>query len=572
MNGAARSQTAADDRTACDSERGRGFARVAYLCGVLAAASACGGSNGGSGAPATGGDSGTGGSAPATGGDSGTGGAAPATGGSSTGGSAPATGGSSTGGSAPATGGGSGTGGSAPATGGGSGTGGTAAGGSAGAGSGGSADGGTGGGSTSCTFEQSSSVSPKIGTVGVVTFMTSLSDVQSAKIDFGLTTSYGMTAPVDLTQPSYRTLLLGMKASHLYHYRITATGASGDCQSQDYTLMSGPLANGLVKPSVTTSDATALAGGFLITGQYVANSTGSGPAFILDADGDIVWWYNIEDYVTGAVMDYAGTHLWINTHPPDLANEKVHRVTMDGMTDEDLTSQMPKLSHQLTVLPDETVAFYADDGGTEGCSDIKERSPDGTVRTIVNSQKALGTTGQCHVNDIQYSAADDTLVFSDHIHCSVAKIKRSDGSTVWILNGATKTFTGDVWLGSEHGIQILGLDDFLIFNNNSRSVAGANTSVSIGTGDGSQVIEIKLDLGAKTVSEVWSYKAMGIMYQTDVMGDVQRLWNGDLVVAFGGKGIIQEITSDGTVLQEMKTTTNFGYIQKRRTLYGPPPR
>ena len=438
--------------------------------------------------------------------------------------------------------------------------------------SGGTAGAGTGGGATSCTFEQSSSLSEKIPTVGIVTFTTTLSGVQAAKIEFGLTTAYGMTAPVDLAQPSYRTLLLGMKASNLYHYRITVTGANGDCSSPDYTLTSGPLANGLVKPQVRTDNAGALAGGFLITGQYVANSSGSGPAYIVDADGDIVWWYNIEDYVTGAVMDYAGTHMWINNHPPNLADAKVHRVSMDGMTDEDLTSQMQRLSHQLTVLPDETLAFYADDGGSEGCSDIKERSPDGSVRTIVNSQKALGTTGQCHVNDIQYSPDDDTLVFSDHIHCTVAKIKRSDGSTVWVLNGSTKTFEGDVWLGSQHRIHILGVDDFLLFNNNSRSVAGATTSVAQGAGDGSRVVELKLDLSAKTVSEIWSYKAFGNSYQTDVMGDVQRLWNGNLVVAFGGKGVIQEITADGTVLQELKTTTNFGYIQKRRTLYGPPPR
>jgi hypothetical protein len=364
-----------------------------------------------------------------------------------------------------------------------------------------------------------------------------------------------------------------MKASRLYHYRITAVNGSGQCQSPDYTIMTGPVANGLVKPMVTTNDAAALAGGFLITGQYVANpSTGTGPAFILDADGDIVWWYNIEDYVTGVVMDYAGTHMWINNHPPNLANAKVHRVTMDGMTAEDLTSQMPKLSHQLTVLPDETVAFYADDGGTLGCSDIKERAPNGTVRTIVNSQTALGTTGQCHVNDIQYSKEDDTLIFSDHIHCAVAKIRRSDGSTVWILNGATKTFTGDTWLGSEHGIQVLGLDDFLIFNNNSSSVVGTTIPVSMGAGDGSQAIEIKLNLSGKTVTKIWSYKATGTKYQTDVMGDLQRLANGNLVIAFGGKGIIQEIKPDGTVLQEMRTTTNFGYIQKRATLYGPPPR
>ena len=355
---------------------------------------------------------------------------------------------------------------------------------------GGTGAGGGGGGTQSCAFTQSSSPSAMIATVGIVTWSTTLADVQSARIDFGLTTSYGMTAPVDLTQPSYRTLLLGMKSSRTYHYRITATSSSGDCPSPDYTILTGPLANGLVKPTVTTNDAGALAGGFLITGQYVQNANGSAPGYILDSDGDIVWWYNIEDYVTGVVMDYAGTHMWINNHPPNLADAKVHRVSMDGMTDEDLSSQMYELSHQLTVLPDETVAFYAADSGTNGCSDIKERAPNGTVRTIVNSQTALGTTGQCHVNNIQYSSQDDTLVFSDHIHCAVAKIRRSDGSVVWILNGATKTFTGDSWLGSEHGIQILGLDDFLIFNNNSQSIAGTTIPQSMGTGDGSGALEI----------------------------------------------------------------------------------
>ena len=429
------------------------------------------------------------------------------------------------------------------------------------------------GGSAQCTITATSSLSTKIPTVGIVTWSTSLTGVQSAKIDFGLTTSYGMTAPVDLTQASYRTLLLGMKGSHLYHYRVTATNSSGSCQSQDYTVMTGPVANGLIKPTVTNNNAAALAGGFLITGQYVANANGSAPAYILDNDGDIVWWYNIENQVTGVVMDYAGTHMWINNHPandPNLLTAKMHRVTMDGMTDEDLTSQFSQLSHQVTVLPDETVAFYAADGGADGCSDIKERAPNGTVRKLVNSQVALGTTGPCHVNEIQYSKEDDTLVFSDHIHCAVAKIKRSDGSTVWILNGGTRTFTGDTWQGSEHGIHILGLDDFLIFNNNTRTIAGSNQPG--GTGDGSMAIEIKLNLTAKTVTKIWSYKAMGTTYQNDIMGDLQRLPNNNIVIAFGGKGIIQEITAAGTVLQEMKTMGNFGYIQKRMTLYGPPPR
>jgi hypothetical protein len=102
------------------------------------------------------------------------------------------------------------------------------------------------------------------------------------------------------------------------------------------------------------------------------------------------------------------------------------------------------------------------------------------------------------LNNIQYSPEDDTLVFSDHIHCAVAKIRRSDGSVVWILNGETKTLTGDSWFGSQHGMHFLGADNFLLFTNNSRSVAGTNIDVSRGTGDGSSVVELELDLETET--------------------------------------------------------------------------
>ena len=37
-----------------------------------------------------------------------------------------------------------------------------------------------------------------IATVGIVTWSTTMAGATSAKIDFGLTTSYGMTAPIDL--------------------------------------------------------------------------------------------------------------------------------------------------------------------------------------------------------------------------------------------------------------------------------------------------------------------------------------------------------------------------------------
>ncbi len=418
------------------------------------------------------------------------------------------------------------------------------------------------GGSVACAFTVSSELSAKIPTVGIVTWSTTLDGVQSARIDFGLATSYGMTAPVDLQQASHRTLLLGMKTSRLYHFRVTAVFAAGECRSDDYAIMTGPVANGLQKPTVTTSNGAALAGGFLVTGQHAINAgMSSAQAYILDADGDYVWWIGVTNDVSGARMSYDGTHMWINSVNVPRGTARVHRVTMDGLTDEDLSSQFTGQSHQLTVLPDETIAFYA--YGANGCDDIKERAPDGTVRTIANAQVALRTTGDCHVNNIQYSRSDDALVFSDLNHNQVAKVKRSDGSTIWILNGTTATLAGasSTWVGGEHGLHLVDLTHILVFNNNINGTSGANA------------LEFLLDPAAGTATRIWSYTASPVI-TIQVMGDLQRLPNGNTVIGYSTKGVLHEVSPGGAVLQTWLWPggATFGYIEKRASLYGPPPR
>jgi hypothetical protein len=517
-----------------------------------------GGSSGSGGTTATGGSATTGGSTTASGGITGGGGTTSTT---SSGGTT-GVGGSGRGGTTGA-GGRTGSGGTTSTTS----SGGSGRGGTTGAG-------GSGGSSNSCTFNQSAKTSTAIGTVGIVTWSTPWPGLRSAKIDFGLDTSYGMTAPVDKpVVGDNTTLLLGMKQTKTYHYRITATGDDGDCTSGDFTITAGQLKSGMLKITATTkSTAAPLFGGFVITGQYLVGGGLSGaPAYILDKDAEYVWAYAPGKDVTGAVMDYAGTHMWINSSNVPEGQVTVHRVTMDGLTDEDLSSKFTGLNHQLTVLPDETVAFYAYNDSAK-CEDIKEYTPStGNVRVIVNSGKAQGAS-PCHINNIQYSPEDDTLVFSDLDQQLVTKIKRSDGSTVWVLGGQNSAFTGETWKGIQHGIHILGVDHFMLFNNNSRAAAGSTTSAG-GDGSGSIALELKLDLGAKTLTKLWSYKANPAM-QNDVMGDLQRLPNGNTVIAYSVKGVLHEVSADGTLLQELSWASGgaFGYIQKRATLYGPPPR
>lgn len=504
------------------------------------------------------------------------------TGGTTGGGVAPVTGGS--GGGVAATGGTSGTGGTMPTAGGGmagatggggiaAGTGGTPSGGAgtpaggmggtppAGGMGGVTATGGTGGGTpTACTIAATSEVSSKIGTVGIVTFTADLAGMDGAHIDFGPDASYGMTAPVDLAEPSYRTLLLGMKPMREYHYRVVVSAGTMECTSQDYTLMTGTLSNNLPNIDVQTMNAAALSGDFIITGQYQGSGGQGSPAYIIDKDGDFVWAFILNSDITGVRMSYDGKYMWINSANVPSGQANVHRVSMDGMSDDNLSQEFQGLNHQLTVLPDETVAFYAYSSGN--CDDIKERAPDGSVKTIINLGTAHGASGACHANTIQYSAMDDSLIVSDLDHDNYTKVKR-DGTVVWVLGGSTSDFTGEgaSW-SRQHGLHILGLDRLLIFNNGG-----------MGGGGGSLAIEIQLDLTGMTATRAWSYAAMPSI-ANQVMGDVQRLPNGNTIVAYSTQGVLLEVDAAKNVLREITWPIGgaFGYIEARPTLYGPPPK
>jgi hypothetical protein len=448
-----------------------------------------------------------------------------------------------------------------------SGTGGSGVSGSGGTGVSGSGPGGSGGAGgsagsgpmTTCTITPMSSTSTMIPTVGIVTFTTDLAGVTDGRIEFGRDMNYGMTAPVDRAAMNNRTLLLGMKPATMYNYRIVLTAPTGTCTSANNTIMTGAAPTNM--PTITRNPMTAqgLYGGFLITGGYAG--TGSGTAYIIDADGTYVWWFRPGSMnVTGARMSYDGKYMWINAaNVPETQGASVYRVSMDGMMSENLSSQFAGQNHSMSILPDETVVFYA--YSSNGCDDIKERSPAGMVKTVVNSRTAQGlTSGACHVNGIDYSPMDNTLVFSDRDRSTITKVRRDTGATVWTVGGSNSDFTGMTW-DVQHGIDVLDVNRLVFFNNG----ASAQTP--------SVAIELLLDLQAMSMSRPWSYTANPSV-ANQIMGDVQRLPNGNTIVAYSTRYVLHEVNAQGQLLQALQwpNGASHGYIEKRASLYGPPPR
>ena len=136
-------------------------------------------------------------------------------------------------------------------------------------------------------------VSSKIPTVGVVEWSLAGAAPSSARIVYALDhaapsiLNRGGEAPVRLDDANHRTLLLGLKQSSDYTFHIEAVRDGQTCVSPDYVLpTTGRFA---IAPAVTVTVAQPdkREPGFIVTssGTSVPNS-----AFIIDADGEIVWY------------------------------------------------------------------------------------------------------------------------------------------------------------------------------------------------------------------------------------------------------------------------------------------
>ncbi|HEY7372915.1 MAG TPA: hypothetical protein VIF57_12185, partial [Polyangia bacterium] len=385
---------------------GSGGSAATGSAGTTGTGGGSAGNGGTAGASGASGTTGTGGSISGTGGTTGDAGT------TGRGGSAGASGGAGgttagTGGGAGARGGAGGRGGSAGSAAGGGGRGG--AGGSAGQGGSGGASGGRGGttgsagslggsgtgGTVTCTITATSSLATAIPTVGIVTFTTSLASLTGAEIQFGpAATGPTMTAPVDLTQPSYRTLLLGMKGSMAYVFRVVATSSAGTCTSQDYMLTTGAVPSSVPKPTATIMNAATHAKGFMVTSSGIS---GTG-AWIYDSDGAPVWWSTGPSGTSRIQMSWDGSKMYMMAlNVQNSGAGKVNIVNMDG-SGATTAAGMTTSHHDMTAIPGGFATLLWNSSGIDAPCSMVERADDGTMKTIIANMNTVYNSSTWHTN------------------------------------------------------------------------------------------------------------------------------------------------------------------------------
>lgn len=418
---------------------------------------------------------------------------------------------------------------------------------------------------TSCTIELTAGLSDVIGSVGIVSFTTDLGPVDAGQIEFGETEDYGLVAPLDLEAPGYRTLLLGMAAQTVYHFRVVIQSGSDVCVSDDAQLLTGPVPAEIGLPHLSPPIADAAAPGFLVTSSQTGGGAGapSGYVVIFDQRGRPVWWVRTPiTGVTRARMSWDGKYMYARDGNPAGNNMgQVVRVSMDGLEQEALS--VPYSHHDLSVTPDNGVLFFTSDG-SENCDYVTKRAEDGTLTPLYDVRQAFGDAfdgsnpDPCHCNSIHYHEADDSITFSCLNQNAYVKLTQA-GELVWVLGGSNgqSQFSGDgaEWT-RQHGHDLVAEDRLLFFNNGAGMTNG-----------NSLAIEVELDFETMTATRVWSYDGDD---SSQTLGDVQRLPNGNTLVSYCNSGTLHEVAADGTLVQVWTFPGGVGYVDHRASLYGPP--
>jgi hypothetical protein len=420
-----------------------------------------------------------------------------------------------------------------------------------------------------CLFQISGHLSSSIATVGVVDWSTDLAGVTAARIEFRLDdpregeVNVGSGGPISTTAP--QAWLLGLKPARSYTYRIVVEAGEAECSSADQKLVTAedPEAP---KLATTPNQPARHANGFILASLY-----DGARAFIFDTDGAVVWHHLAPTQSARNHMDWVGEYMWMMKANPSFGASNhgdVRRVRMDGTGEESIGS-LEWSHHDFTVLPDGATAYLVgEEGADDRASSLVERSADGTFTTLARLDARLyfGPAEEFHANALHYYARDDSFTVGDLSAGAIIKLNRQ-GKLQWQVGyGCTdgpESQCAPADMTGNHGHQLLDDGNLLVMA----------LGQTVTNGDPNDIFEFGLlqEGGTFTAPLVWSHQRA--TPDTAILGDVERLPNGNTLITYSTAGTLHEVDSAGELVWSASlgaSTDAVGYADFRETLYGAP--
>lgn len=389
-------------------------------------------------------------------------------------------------------------------------------------------------------------------------------DPGTSWVEYGPTKDLGRTTvPGTVASTAHAVLLAGMSPRSTWYWRAVTEIDGERHKSQMMSLETGVAPRELPEVENTSYDASLALPGYTITTSLGSNAW----LIVFDTEGNPVWWKAADEGTVFAQVRLSpdGTSILYNVASLNFGTDvgEIRRIRLDG---EQLSATRTVMGHHDFVgLPEGGFAYIAadtrewvnpDDGETytvvgdtlmevpEGATDdsgnraVWSTWDDLTVAVSPTEDDDFYPFGLdwTHSNSLKFDEDTGTYVMSVRKEDAVAQIDRASGDLLWTLGGVASDFTraeGRAFVG-QHSPEFIAADRFMLFDNGDINAPDAY----------SEAVEYSVDLDARTYTPVWHYD-LGQRISSYLLGDVERLANGNTLIAWGSGGTITEVTPDG---------------------------
>jgi hypothetical protein len=313
--------------------------------------------------------------------------------------------------------------------------------------------------------------------------------------------------------------LVRLRPDRLYQFRVRETG------------MRGSFRTGALPPDLAAVT-------FAVSGKpttplalvHLFDEEGFKGYVIVDAQGEVVWFWRTRDYPFGAARRANGNFVFMDK------GRGIVEVEPTGTVVRELPQQQPEreMHHDLITTPADTVLYLAFDTETFEGARVKgeaiwEWKPDTGAhvkrwRSWDHLTPALDRGPRfggewLHANALALGPRGNTLV-SVHYLNQVLSLSPDWHTVEWRLGGGRATIalaTGDEFSG-QHTAHEVASGRVLLFDNGRDR------------GARSRAVEYRLDGAAAT--KIWEWSSPGANYASAV-SSARRLTNGNTLIAFG---------------------------------------
>ena len=411
----------------------------------------------------------------------------------------------------------------------------------------------------------------------------------------GANGSTGSTPEVPVTSLDVSVPVLGLSPNTNYTLRLTAVGADGTRVDSDaISFHTGALPSTL--PAFSVTEQAGSEPGFtmiaLIQDIFASSDPRIAGPLIVDHTGAIVWY---REAFEGPVIDWQrqpdGTYTVAinNIYLPDLGYTDARYFQMDSLGNV-LRSYFALGAfatddHELRLLSNGDALLYALNvrnmdltqwGGQPSVDvygNVLERiSPNGQLLFAWNTldQLDIGSADPMILQglpdaswlDFTHGNAIDVMADGAYMmsfrHLSQLIKVDGAGSIVWKLGGRPEdsdfVFVDDPLNGFsfQHGARELPNGNILLFDNGN----GHDPQHS-------RAVEYRLDVNAGTATLVWQYVPDPPIFGA-FMGFTQRLANGNTLIDYGARSVVQEVNAAGQLIWELRGPTTDGFYRAFR--------